>query len=163
MPKGVYVKRVRGLLARFIEFVSPEPNSGCWLWLGSRTKSGYGARFSFGRKAEGGEEPHRLAWRLYVGDIPPGRHVLHRCDVPPCVNPAHLYLGDHAQNMRDKLVRGRQSRGSLHGAARITESEVVQIRQRVRAGEMQKTLAAELGISRGSVNRIIKGHSWKHV
>lgn len=163
MPKGVYEKSVRGTLERFQRFVSPEPNSGCWLWLGSRTRKGYGARFSFGRKVDGGEEPHRLAWRLHVGAIPPGAHVLHRCDVPACVNPAHLFLGNHAQNMQDKVNKGRHSFGSRHGATRLHESDIVRIRQRVMGGETQKAVAADLRISRASLNRIVKGTAWRHV
>jgi HNH endonuclease len=163
MPKGVYRKRVRGTLERFLAFVSPEPNTGCWLWLGARNRKGYGARFSLGRRGEGGDEAHRLAWTLLSGEIPASQYVLHRCNVPCCVNPEHLYLGDHAQNMADMVRLGRQARGSRQGHTKLRETDVVRMRDRVDAGEPQKSVASAFGVSPATVNRIVKGQSWTHV
>jgi hypothetical protein len=84
----------------------PEPNSGCWLWLGSTDKLGYG-KVNVG----GHYLAHRLAYADTVGPIPDGMLVLHRCDMPSCVNPEHLYVGDDQDNMDDMVERGRGNSG----------------------------------------------------
>lgn len=77
----------------------PEPMGGCWLWLGPYNKKGYGARRN--------GTAHRFFWTEHRGPILNGAHVLHKCDVRACVNPNHLYLGTHADNMRDMSSRKR--------------------------------------------------------
>lgn len=87
-----------------VRFEAHVDKSGdCWLWTGPRSASGYG-RCSRGMKKH---RAHRVAFALYVAEIPEGMHVLHRCDNPPCVNPAHLFLGTHIDNMRDMEAKGR--------------------------------------------------------
>lgn len=75
----------------------------CWLWDGPRFASGYGRASQGSRK----RRAHRVAYELYVAPIPEGMHVLHRCDNPPCVNPDHLFLGTHLDNMKDMERKGR--------------------------------------------------------
>ena len=87
-------------MQRFWEKVRKTEN--CWLWQGSVTSDGYG-RFHMSGKTH---SAHRIAYMLRNGMIEDDLHVLHKCDNPPCVNPAHLYLGDHYQNMQDKKMRG---------------------------------------------------------
>src|SRR3990167_544842 len=79
------------------------PNN-CWVWMGFKKPTGYGL-FGVGWK-----RTHRLAWEFTNGKIPAGIHVLHKCDNPSCVNPSHLYLGTHQDNMRDRNKKGRQAR-----------------------------------------------------
>lgn len=94
---------------RFMSKVSRQQSeSGCWLWMASCNQDGYG-KFSINRKELGA---HRASWQLMRGPIPSGELVLHHCDVPRCVNPEHLYLGSQADNMRDRLTRGRLRNGS---------------------------------------------------
>ncbi len=76
---------------------------GCWLWSGPLNTWGYGAFYSNGRTLSA----HRAAWETANGPVPDGLFVLHHCDRRMCCNPAHLYLGTQADNMRDKVVRGR--------------------------------------------------------
>src|SRR5213595_2676709 len=92
--------------AHWSERYIPEPNSGCWLWLGSIDKLGYGKV-----TVRGFHLAHRLAYAETKGPIPEGMLVLHKCDVPACINPEHLYVGDSQDNMNDMVMRGRGNSG----------------------------------------------------
>jgi len=87
--------------ARFEAHV--DKSGDCWKWTGPLSDGGYG-KFSCGQVKR---RAHRVAYEMYVGPIPDGMHVLHRCDNPPCVNPTHLFLGTHLDNMRDMEAKGR--------------------------------------------------------
>lgn len=91
------------LAERFFEKAMPEPMTGCFLWTGAHTGHGYGQVWTGSKN----ERAHRVAWKLVHGEIPVGMEVCHRCDVPSCVNPLHLFLGTHQQNMRDSFDKGR--------------------------------------------------------
>lgn len=88
---------------RFWEKVQKTPS--CWLWTAAKNEKGYGI---FGLRKET-DKAHRIAWRLTIGEIPIGLFVLHKCDVPNCVNPAHLFLGTNLDNVRDMIAKGRNS------------------------------------------------------
>lgn len=97
-------RRTRPPLAdHLMESSIPVPFSGCWLWLLSLDRDGYG-RCSLGPKFV---NAHRLSWTAFRGPIPFGMHVLHTCDIPSCINPDHLWLGTHLDNMRDRSAKGR--------------------------------------------------------
>ena len=89
---------------RFWKKVEPEPNSGCWLWMGTQDRYG---QFRIGGRNGHQVGAHRVAWMLANGLIPMGVHVLHRCDIPTCVNPSHLFLGTRKDNMQDAARKGR--------------------------------------------------------
>lgn len=103
---------------------------------------------------------HRLAYELYRGPIPDGMCVLHSCDTPPCVNPAHLHLGDRADNAKERDAKRRQCVGERHGQAKITEDAVRAIRA---AGKLQREFAAEFGITSSAVSMIVRGVNWQTV
>ncbi len=91
---------------RLMQAVSIDTNTGCWNWTLSAFKGGYGAfRIDNGKQVSA----HRAAYQLLVGPIPEGIHVLHKCDNPRCVNPYHLWLGTHRENMLDKMNKGRDN------------------------------------------------------
>lgn len=136
----------------------PEPNSGCVLWLGTLNDDGYGRMRWGGRQSMA----HRLAWTVAVGPIPDGMEVCHKCDVPACINPAHLFLGTHSTNMTDMKAKGR-SRGAVgvvNGRAKITEDVVRAIRADRRT---RREIVAEYGISKAMVGYIRSRTNWKHV
>jgi hypothetical protein len=122
------VGKRRPLSIRWAEKVE-KSDDGCWLWTASTVgHMGYGHIWT----GSTNETAHRVAWRLYYGSIPDGALVLHKCDVPACVNPEHLYLGDHSQNMRDKKERGREARlsGERNGRALISRGRGLPSRAR---------------------------------
>jgi hypothetical protein len=140
----------------------------CWLWQASYLKSGYGQHAA-------GVYAHRRAWELANGaSIIPGRRnvVMHLCDRPGCVNPAHLRLGSHADNLEDMRAKGRQNcgglgtnqaRGVARPNARLTEVVVREIKRQLGAKVPQRKIAKALNISRGLVSDIVYGKSWTHV
>lgn len=93
----------KSLEERFWEKV--QKSSGCWLWMAAKANYGYGV-INLGTGL-GLVRAHRLSWAMHNGPVPEGREVCHRCDVPACVNPAHLFLGTHGDNMRDMVKKGR--------------------------------------------------------
>ena len=94
----------RTLKERFEEKYEAVPFSGCWIWTASLLTKGYGR---IGVKEGYTESAHRVSWLLHKGPIPEGMHVLHHCDVRPCVNPGHLFLGTDVDNIEDCLKKGR--------------------------------------------------------
>lgn len=133
----------------------------CWPWLGCRQSSGYGQFWPVPKKVR--MRAHRYAWELTYGAIPAGLCARHKCDNPECCNPEHLGLGTHADNMQDRAVRLTGARGSKLRQAKFGEQDVVAIRQRYHAGELQRVLAAEFGVGQDVISRLVNGKTWRHV
>jgi hypothetical protein len=159
-------------------------NSGgpaaCWPWTGSCTRHGYG-------KLSATEVAHRVAWELTNGPIPSGLCVLHRCDNPPCCNPAHLFLGTRSDNVADMVAKGRAAvgdkagarkhpdcvprgnqhwtrrrpelmeRGERHHKAKLTDQQVAEVKRRAGSGARQCDLAREYEASPACICNIISG------
>jgi len=136
----------------------PEPNSGCWLWTGCLTNSGYGQLRLNGGPVLG----HRLSWETHRGPIPEGAYVLHHCDVRCCINPDHLFLGDAAANFADMAAKGRFTppRGERQGSSKLTADKVIAIRADPRS---YSQIGAEYGISTGMVTMLKQRKRWRHI
>ena len=132
---------------------------GCLVWQGTRTKLGYGQIWLRGRL----EYAHRAVWMLYVGNIPEGMFVCHRCDNPSCCRVEHLFLGTNAANMADMVSKGRQPCGRRIPHARLTEPLVRDIRAARAKGEGYAALGRRFGVSPGCVWNACNGASWNHV
>ena len=136
-------------------------SSGCWEWTGCRHPQGYGHIHIRGIRSVGCRV-HRLAYSLWVGNIPEGMLVLHNCDNRPCFRPDHLRLGTQAENARDTADRGRSTRGELDGFHKLTEADVLDIRERLRDHSVRQVdLAMEHGITQTCVSAINTGKTWK--
>ncbi len=117
------------------------------------------------------EYAHRLSFRLHTGDIPKSMCVCHTCDNPICVNPAHLFIGTHRENVRDMWAKGRASPpprnfqlGEAGPRAILTEADVIRIRQACAAGGIsQRKLAAAYGVNQATISLIVRRVNWKHV
>lgn len=123
------MRKKEKLLDRFLNKCSPEPNSGCWLWLGSVRPPGYGQIWDGEQTME---SAHRTAHKLFVGKIPTGSSVLHKCDVMSCVNPDHLFLGtaqDNRTDMQNKKRGTRSKNGLPYGVSRHRKKFKVQLRR----------------------------------
>ena len=149
--------------ARFWKAVRKGAPDECWLWLKCLTAGpgGYGV-FYVGRERY---RAHRVAYELCLGPVPPGMLVLHRCDVPACVNPAHLFLGTHGDNMCDMQAKGRDFKayGERAAKAKLSIGQVREIRVKHAAGVSYRRLGLEYAINRNTARAAVVGQSWRSV
>lgn len=139
---------------------------GCWLWTAARNHLGYG-QMRFARK------PHStfvrataVTWELLVGPVPEGAHLLHRCDNPPCVNPAHLFIGTALDNTHDCINKGRfkflrPRPGVLNNKAKLTWDVVEQIRSDRAAGYSLSMLKRKYGVAGSTLREVYAGRNWR--
>jgi hypothetical protein len=141
--------------------------SGCWLWTASiRSKKGYG---QFAVRQNGKQfnwQAHRFAYAHFIGKIPEGKFVLHNCDTPACVNPEHLFLGTHQENVDDMMKKGRKRtkpcKGSSNGRSKLNEEIVADIKT-YSSDYSNKALAEIFDVSHHTISLIRLGKTWKHV
>jgi len=133
--------------------------SGCWIWMGTTTTRGYGQIESDTKKYYA----HRASYQAFVGEIPEGMNVCHRCDNRFCVNPSHLFLGTQKDNLQDMKRKGRSTIGEKNARSKLTEKQVQQIKNGLRSGLKEKYLANLYGVCRQSINNIKNGRVWNHV
>jgi hypothetical protein len=153
-------------IEQIIDLYIPErPRGSCWIWRGPVDKSGYGlVRSSRPSGKRGPSRAHRVIYEELVGPIPKGKLLMHSCDNPPCVNPGHLKPGTDAENLADMARKGRSARGSKHRAAKLTESQVMDVRRKYSTGRYTLAiLAAEYGLTLTPVSQMIRGVTWKHL
>jgi hypothetical protein len=129
--------------------------SGCWRFLGAPTSNGYG-RLTYEHRSE---YAHRVSAMIFLGfDLASDLLVLHRCDVPACVNPDHLWIGTQADNMRDAAEKGRMS-----GGKKLDPAKVGAIKYDLGLRRPHRSLAAEYGVSTTTIGQIARGETWKTV
>lgn len=172
-------RKVKPIAHRLFSKIKEDKN-GCWIWQGTKNGAGYGT-IGLGRKSEGKGFAHRVSYEIFVGPIPEGQLVCHRCDVKLCVNPTHLFCGTHNENMQDMVHKGRSNKGDSwwtpdrksgrctckgekHGCSKLRRSQVLEIRKLFDSGGWNKSqLARRFGVSRAMVRNIVNGKNWSHI
>lgn len=148
-------------IERFHQKYIPEPNSGCWIWLGGTRANSGGLLYARHSRNDGSSiNGHRFAWEIHHGKIPESLNVCHHCDNTLCVNPDHLFIGTQKDNMQDCVAKGRTNkrRGEEKGTlAKLTNEQAEAIRN---SWKSQSELAREFGVTQPTISRIKNGHSY---
>jgi hypothetical protein len=145
-------------IAERLDYYSmPEPNSGCRLWTGGMLHD-----FGYGQLRIGPRNlyAHVLQWERFNGPVPKGGYVCHKCDVPSCIEPTHLFLGTLRINLADMRAKGRHIHGERHPHARLSNAVIPAIRADSRRHE---DIAAEYGVTPGLISQVKRGLIWRHV
>ena len=147
------------LLDRFLGKV--QITESCWLWVGSLKGNGYGD-FSLGRNNN--VLAHRFSYAFFVGPIGPGKHILHRreCNNRRCINPNHLYMGSHNDNVLDRMAWGKALKGENHPNAKLSKDDIAAIRKihENKRGGYEKT-AKLFNVSAANIGYIVRGDTWQ--
>lgn len=134
--------------------------TNCWFWPRCKDKKGYGRIWN----GESVIFAHHFLWELANGrSLPLGQCVLHACDNPSCVNPEHLFLGTHKENMADMASKGRSILGERHPSAKLTVSDVLEIRALAKQGMRQREIGLKYGVNQNCISRIVSRARWKHI
>ena len=136
--------------------------SGCWEWTSSIDSRGYGMiKHKNGKQIKA----HRFSWMLHRGEIPKGIFVLHKCDNRKCVNPDHLFLGTHQDNMDDMVIKHRSAtnKGKANGAAKLTEADIIGIRNALGNYLTQSYIGKVYGVSQTQISHINLRKQWGHI
>ena len=140
-----------------------DKSGDCWEWTAAKCSTGYGWIGIGNRKTQAA---HRVVWELTYGPIPDGLCICHKCDNPGCVNPDHLFLGTYGDNMKDMWDKSRHYRrlGKENVWAKLTEDIVRQLRDEWQTKPFNMSQKArDLGIHMSTVERVVKGQTWKHL
>lgn len=144
--------------------VHPVLKTRCWVWLAGTSGSGSYGHMTIKRK---GWFSHRYSWTIHNGEIAEGLYVLHHCDNVLCVNPAHLFLGTHLDNAKDRNAKGRHSKGEDRPAHKLTEQDVLEIRKHYKRwsyhGSNVQQLAAKYQVHPDTIRVVARAKSWKHI
>ena len=141
---------------RFWAFVNVQSPDECWEWGGGRLVAGYGHFWALQKT----HKAHRFSYALAHGPIPEGMFVCHACDNPACVNPAHLWLGTHQDNMDDRTAKHRHRSGDTHPRSKLTADDV----ENIRANRMNLTgqeMAALYGVANTTISAVLNRQNWK--
>ena len=136
--------------------------SGCWEWQAGRFENSYGKFNKLSAQHDLSPYAHITSYIIHHGTIPEGLKVCHKCDHPWCVNPEHLFLGTHQDNMDDAVSKGRmygwkRPSGEEHGRAKLTLAQVELIKVDTRS---RRVIAQEYGVSLSRISKIKLGQSW---
>lgn len=151
----------KSLKRRFYNGKFRKHASGCWVWTAFRNRDGYGAIGKGGRNS-GYHLAHRASWMIHRGRIPKGLLVLHSCDNPACVNPAHLHLGTASQNSLEMAQRNRQAQGEQTRRNRLTWEQVRNIRRLLKTKLLNHVqIARAYEVRRETIWEIAHQKTWK--
>ncbi len=156
--------RCRPLAERFWKKV--RKTDTCWLWIGAHGPSGHGVISSGGGKHQKHLRATAVSWEIANGPVPDGFDICHHCDNPPCVNPAHLFLGTALDNMRDCIKKGRfkflkPRPGETNNNVKLTWPIVRDIRAAYAAGENLSDLSRHYLVARSTLREIVTGRCWR--
>lgn len=148
-------------LSRFMTMVAVKDSFECWEWTGNKPDGRYG-HFSVRGKIV---KAHRWIYELCCGPIPEGMVIRHKCDNPSCVNPRHLTIGTHQDNINDRQERGRYAdrQGEKHPLRKISEADVHDIRRAAELGESHRSIAERFRIGSQQVGKIVRRENWGHI
>lgn len=137
--------------------IHPEPNTGCWLWIGGLNGLGYG-RISISKKQT---SAHRFSYKTMNGEIPIGLIICHTCDQPSCVNPLHLFIGSNKDNTQDMISKQRHDFNGLSkvGNPKLNINQVTEIRQQ-KGKLILRVLAAKYGVTIPTIHYILRNKTW---
>jgi hypothetical protein len=161
-PKDRKIMTPKPSVTRFWTHVDQRGAEDCWPWMACRQASGHG-QFTVTTRPRKLMPAHRFMWTLVHGPIPDVMKVCHTCDHGWCVNPAHLFIGTQADNLRDCREKGRHMHGERHYKAKVTAETVRTIRAAVTAGERRAAVGARCGVTRKYVDQIMSGRTWRHL
>lgn len=139
--------------------IMPEPNTGCWIWIGAYDNTGYG-RYKMGNTTEAA---HRVLFRLYKDKIQKGFLICHSCDNRFCVNPDHLFAGTHQDNADDMINKKRHIYGEKKWCAKFKESDIINVRNLYDSGITQMEIALKYNCSQSHISEITTRKQWKHL
>lgn len=150
---------LKPLRERFIEKVKkPLLPMACWIWTAGKDTSGYGSMYY---KLGTRERAHRVSYEIFIGKIPTGLCVLHRCDTRNCVNPKHLFIGTRTDNNHDRDRKGRTSVGESRPNAKLSYKKSRQIKNMKKNGVPAKDIASKFGICECTVYKVVNNKSWR--
>lgn len=139
----------------------PRLKSKCWVWTGHTHPKGHGMLSDWPRKPL---YAHRVSWQLRHGEVRNAKHVLHKCDVARCVNPRHLYLGTNLDNIRDRVLHGRNLAGEKHPFAKMSSQTVRKMRSLRATSRMSyRAIADKFGVSVGAAYSAVTRRTWTSV
>ena len=155
-----YNKYREYIMKRFYDKIDIKSETECWNWRACKL-NGYG-QFKVSGKTT---SAHRYMYELVKGRIPKGIHVLHTCDNPSCVNPNHLFLGTHKENMEDKVRKGRMVdiSGEKCGTSKLKETDILIIRELSEKGYSGVMLSTLFLVTPGAINQILNRRTWRHI
>jgi hypothetical protein len=151
-----YIPKHKFTRVRNIEYSVNE--SGCWVCTSHRQDA---AGYTVIRR--GGTAPqrlHRYVYQLENGPLTSDQVVMHICDNPPCFNPEHLKVGTHADNVHDKVNKGRHCVGTENGSTKLSDEDVLSIRKDTRS---HTSIAKDYEVGRATIGQIMRGETWKHL
>lgn len=165
MSRGLRNMRIqRPLYERFWEKVDSSHGQGaCWLWLGVRTRGGYGRITVHTSDGKRQFPAAKVAWELENGPAPVGMWALHKCDNPACVNPSHIFMGTPKQNSEDMSRKRRGLHGERRGRGVMTESDVIQLRALRSLGVSLADLCRMFDFPKVTVHKAVTGTTWAHI